>query len=86
MLFGFIGKLCIPVSNIHPLTFTMKMAQYLKIDGSGGKLLAAYCENLSLSPQNHINLGASVHLYVQCVCGEVGAFWRQENSPKLLAC
>lgn len=51
VLFGFIGKLCVPVSNIHPLTFTMKMAQYLKIDGSGGKLLATYCENLSLSPR-----------------------------------
>lgn len=62
VLFGFIRKLYIPVSNIYPLTFTMKMAQYLKIDGSGSKLLAAYHENLSLGPQNHINLGVPVYI------------------------
>lgn len=40
----------------------MKMAQYLKIDDSGGKLLAAYCENPSLNPQNHIKLGVPVYI------------------------
>ena len=62
----------------------MKMAQYLKIDGSG-KLLATYCENLSLSPQNHINLGVPVYIGMSSVSvvrwGRVGdrrtpqSFW-----------